>query len=94
MGASDIDINTIINDDKQFKLYVALQLRNGEIQMDAMQKSIKSITDNGCAKAHEHAELGRRVGELERSNNFAKVTSAVIGAATGLVTSVFHGFSR
>jgi hypothetical protein len=94
MGATDIDINTIINDDKQFKLYVALQLRNNELKTDTMQKSIDMITANGCAKAHEHAELGRRVGELEKANNFAKVTSAVMGAATGLVTSIFHGFSR
>jgi len=94
MGATDIDINTIIDDDKRFKLYVAMQLRNGELQMGVMQKSIESITQNGCAKAHEHNELGRRVTELEKSNNFAKVTSAMMGAATGLVTSIFHGFSK
>ena len=85
---SEIDINEVIKDEGRFRLYVAMKLKSGDDRMGRMETSLETLHNYGCAKAPEHAELGRRLATLEKDSTFAKSIAAAVGSLGGLITGI------
>ena len=90
MAGDELDINEIVKDDKSFKVWVVMRLREGtesmsasSTQLNALHARLGNIEKSGLPQCEI---MNTRVSALEHNNRLASAAIAAVSAGLAIIS--------